>query len=81
MSKRIKFLAKIKNISANIKFDELVNFLKNDQGLTMRINGSHHVFYTGIPNGGLNLQKTKGNKVKREQLRQVKSYLESKGVI
>lgn len=58
---------------ANIKFDELMDLLKN-MGFEMRIKGSHHIFRKEGVREKINLQKA-GNKAKPYQVKQVRNVI------
>lgn len=70
MTKTDKLNQKIRRNPDNIKFQELVSWLK-DNGFSLdRVNGSHHIFVHPIIETPINIQKKKDGTAKTYQVKQ-----------
>ncbi|MBN1906696.1 MAG: type II toxin-antitoxin system HicA family toxin [Deltaproteobacteria bacterium] len=70
MSKKDKLNQKIRRNPENIKFQELVTWIK-DNGFSLdRVNGSHHIFVHPDIETPINIQKKKDGTAKTYQVKQ-----------
>ncbi|MFC1494342.1 type II toxin-antitoxin system HicA family toxin [Thermodesulfobacteriota bacterium] len=71
MTKADKLNQKIRRNPNNIKFQELVSWLENNEISLDRVNGSHHIFVHPIIETPVNIQKKKDGTAKTYQVKQV----------
>ncbi len=83
-----KLLAKARNSPANLAFDDLIKLVEQLGWKHRNTKGSHHIFsYPRARDTGnlyprpLNLQRWKGGKAKREQVKEMLKRAEEMGII
>ena len=68
--KKEKRHEKIKNNPANVRFEEVIQWLKDWGFVLERVKGSHHILRHPETRAKLNMQKDKSGKAKPYQIRQ-----------
>ena len=70
MTKTDKLNQKIRRNPKNIKFQDLVSWLEDNEFSLDRISGSHHIFVHPIIETPINIQKKKDDTAKTYQVKQ-----------
>ncbi len=70
MTRADKLNQKIRRDPNNIKFQDLINWLKNNGFSLDRVNGSHHIFVHSNIETPINIQKKKDDTAKTYQIKQ-----------
>lgn len=83
MSKKEKILLKLLSGTAdnNFNLDDLINILIRNEFVERKTGGSYRIFTKANIEGIINLQKTKDNKAKPYQVKQVRDFFISNKII